>query len=69
MIPPPFSFQNDVTFHRIQSLFPELPILPEPVRCVLQGEGLQLAVVITALDFPSDQAGLFQHLEMLGNRV
>jgi len=53
----------------IEFRFPEMPLVAEPLVGVAQAAAFERAVMNASIDFPPDEFGSFQHLEMLGNGV
>src|SRR5690349_13141927 len=56
-------------FQRVQARFPERAVTLEPVGDLAQGFGIEADMVLAPFDAAVDQAGILQHLEVLGHRV
>jgi hypothetical protein len=52
----------------VELVFPESPIVFDPTGGFLHGLGRQSAAMDAAIDFAAQQAGGFQHAQVLGDR-
>lgn len=55
-------------FQQIEPPLPESLVVPDPFHAGVQGSRVQRADVIAALDAPLHEAGVLQHLDVLGRR-
>ena len=62
-------FSYDVRFQCVQTLFPELPVMLEPLICSAQSTRLDAAVVLASFDFAAQESGTFQDHDVLGNCI
>lgn len=59
----------NVRLKRVQALFPELPVIVEPLICCAQSTGLEAAMVFASSDFAPQEPGTFQNHDVLGNCI
>ena len=56
-------------FQSIEANHPKLTVVFQPALRRLQWPGFQAAMMVAPENLTPDQAGAFQHLQMLGNGV